>query len=448
MVQCEVCYKHTPCIELRPCDRLLCNNCHKENRERLAKENSGLQPVNGLINNDQIIRQIPSAPPLDDDTETCTSAVSSRSELSDKASDKASSPKTSKKTGRKSKNKKDTTTCKVTSQPCRHPVEDMVQCHVCQLWIHPTCINEVNEEIIGIWACPKCRSISSRIDSLLDIITSQSNMIKVLSTKVEQIASCVNIKQTDLCLLSSNVEKLFIKVNRIEQSENELSTKLDLLINNSPTSCTDHEANIMAISNTNDDPGDISDGYDSEYFIPQHLQYKDMNKPDEKNDTDSNGYDSDYFKPQRPIRRQKKRKIKKEESTSDNDKHEKTSLQSERAQAAQNNDQQLGAAFWATARKKARWDTHSNKKTNNTHRNNEKMTSSYSHPRNHHNSGRHRHYEQHEPHDEELTQRTGNLRCYYCYERNHTVKTCRFSEPIQCFTCGSNGHKAKHHDHY
>ena len=36
-------------------------------------------------------------------------------------------------------------------------------------------------------------------------------------------------------------------------------------------------------------------------------------------------------------------------------------------------------------------------------------------------------------------------RCYYCYEQNHTKKACRHEKPIVCNTCGTEGHKSKHH---
>ena len=38
-----------------------------------------------------------------------------------------------------------------------------------------------------------------------------------------------------------------------------------------------------------------------------------------------------------------------------------------------------------------------------------------------------------------------DIRCYNCYEKNHTVRTCRHEEPIVCNTCGAEGHKSKHH---
>jgi lysophospholipase L1-like esterase/uncharacterized coiled-coil protein SlyX len=38
-----------------------------------------------------------------------------------------------------------------------------------------------------------------------------------------------------------------------------------------------------------------------------------------------------------------------------------------------------------------------------------------------------------------------NTRCYFCYETNHTMRTCRHEKPLVCNTCGAEGHKAKHH---
>jgi hypothetical protein len=38
-----------------------------------------------------------------------------------------------------------------------------------------------------------------------------------------------------------------------------------------------------------------------------------------------------------------------------------------------------------------------------------------------------------------------NVRCYFCYETNHTKRTCRHEKPVVCNTCGAEGHKSKHH---
>ena len=41
--------------------------------------------------------------------------------------------------------------------------------------------------------------------------------------------------------------------------------------------------------------------------------------------------------------------------------------------------------------------------------------------------------------------RQGEMRCYFCYESNHTRRSWRHEKPLVCNTCGAEGHKAKHH---
>ena len=38
-----------------------------------------------------------------------------------------------------------------------------------------------------------------------------------------------------------------------------------------------------------------------------------------------------------------------------------------------------------------------------------------------------------------------NVRCDYCYERNHVARNCRHGTFIKCDQCGEFGHKTKHH---
>ncbi len=41
-----------------------------------------------------------------------------------------------------------------------------------------------------------------------------------------------------------------------------------------------------------------------------------------------------------------------------------------------------------------------------------------------------------------------DVRCFNCYEENHTANTCRHERPVICHECGEEGHKTKHHSHY
>ena len=62
--------------------------------------------------------------------------------------------------------KKDGTWCFTNCTMHREHNNDMVQCHMCQVWAHYQCIDEEHSDIIGIWCCNNCRNLSDRVDLL------------------------------------------------------------------------------------------------------------------------------------------------------------------------------------------------------------------------------------------------------------------------------------------
>ena len=44
----------------------------------------------------------------------------------------------------------------------------MVQCHMCQAWVHPECVGEDDKDIIGIWSCTSCRMLPTLVERLLE----------------------------------------------------------------------------------------------------------------------------------------------------------------------------------------------------------------------------------------------------------------------------------------
>ena len=72
-----------------------------------------------------------------------------------------------KKNPKKNMNKKENGTwCFTNCTMHREHNDDMVQCHICQIWAHYQCIDEEQADIIGIWCCNNCRKLSDRVDLL------------------------------------------------------------------------------------------------------------------------------------------------------------------------------------------------------------------------------------------------------------------------------------------
>ena len=60
--------------------------------------------------------------------------------------------------------------CKFQAGKTTQKIEDTVQCHLCQHWIHPSCVGEAHKDIIGIWTCTSCRSTPDVIHTMFDMI--------------------------------------------------------------------------------------------------------------------------------------------------------------------------------------------------------------------------------------------------------------------------------------
>ncbi len=63
---------------------------------------------------------------------------------------------------------------------CKHRAnkkgsEQTVQCHQCQHWIHPSCVEEKDEDIINIWTCPSCRVTPSLTRIIYDMLITMQN---------------------------------------------------------------------------------------------------------------------------------------------------------------------------------------------------------------------------------------------------------------------------------
>ena len=41
----------------------------------------------------------------------------------------------------------------------RDQSDNVIQCHVCQVWTHYECIDEDEADIVGIWTCNQCRKM-------------------------------------------------------------------------------------------------------------------------------------------------------------------------------------------------------------------------------------------------------------------------------------------------
>ena len=110
------------------------------------------------------------------------------------------------------------TKCRYKDSKSCGKADDMVQCHSCQHWYHPSCISENGKEIINIWSCPGCRSLP-------DVIYSMSQMM----SKMQQESSYIN---SELVKKLTELEKqLSCQTKHIQELRNQVSENATELAN-------------------------------------------------------------------------------------------------------------------------------------------------------------------------------------------------------------------------
>ena len=62
-----------------------------------------------------------------------------------------------------------TSNCKYQNGKQKHK-QDPVQCYMCQHWTHPSCVEENEKDIIGIWSCPSCRATPDLIHGMYEMM--------------------------------------------------------------------------------------------------------------------------------------------------------------------------------------------------------------------------------------------------------------------------------------
>lgn len=82
----------------------------------------------------------------------------------------------------------------------------MVQCHLCQTWAHFTCIDEKEDDVIGLWCCNSCRNLPKTVSLLCDKITDLQQNVQALlfiacSTLVHKDNSNVNTRELSALVL-------------------------------------------------------------------------------------------------------------------------------------------------------------------------------------------------------------------------------------------------------
>ena len=63
---------------------------------------------------------------------------------------------------------------------------ELVQCHLCQSWIHPECAGEDGKDIVGIWTCTSCRQLPVLVSHLLEKTSALESLVDKLTSSNQQ----------------------------------------------------------------------------------------------------------------------------------------------------------------------------------------------------------------------------------------------------------------------
>ena len=96
----------------------------------------------------------------------------------------------------------------------------LVQCHMCQVWIHPEYVGELNEDIVTIWTCKTCRAMPMLLQPVMSKMSAMENVITKLEENRRPYAEVVRQQTTKTSLVVGNSLLRDIKPEMSEKSAN------------------------------------------------------------------------------------------------------------------------------------------------------------------------------------------------------------------------------------
>ena len=83
----------------------------------------------------------------------------------------------------------------------------MVQCHACQTWAHYECIDEGEDDIVGIWTCNTCRKMPTVVVQLIDMITKLRDSMSEMRNANAQLVGILAEHQSELHRLCEDLKE-------------------------------------------------------------------------------------------------------------------------------------------------------------------------------------------------------------------------------------------------
>ena len=76
--------------------------------------------------------------------------------------------------------------------------ESMVQCHACQTWAHYECIDEGEDDIVGIWTCNACRKMPTMVMELIGMVAKLQESESEMRDTNAQLVGMLSDQQSEL----------------------------------------------------------------------------------------------------------------------------------------------------------------------------------------------------------------------------------------------------------
>jgi CRISPR/Cas system CMR subunit Cmr6 (Cas7 group RAMP superfamily) len=118
-----------------------------------------------------------------------------------------------------------TNACKYQEGKVSGKIEDVVQCHICQHWCHPSCLGENGKDIINIWSCPICRSSTDVIYTIYEMMINMHNeniqQKSELSRKLTEVEKQQSRQNHHMQALKT---ELSVKSKQLSDAVNEVSS--------------------------------------------------------------------------------------------------------------------------------------------------------------------------------------------------------------------------------
>ena len=85
--------------------------------------------------------------------------------------------------------------------------DNMVQCHTCQTWAHYECIDEGEDDIVGIWTCNTCRKMPTMVMQLIDMVAKLRDSMSEMRNANVQLVGILAEQQSELHRLREDLKE-------------------------------------------------------------------------------------------------------------------------------------------------------------------------------------------------------------------------------------------------